>query len=132
MMAVLGGVVLLSGVLLVTEQAAPLFVAVYVVATLAAGQQGWRVWTTGGLWESEGGLSNQQLFGQRRWAWDEIERFAHVDSRVYVVTRSRKATRLVGVAEGWRNTWQDGESREITDLLNERLIAWQSPSLSKA
>jgi hypothetical protein len=67
------------------------------------------------------GIANRTTFGYRRWRWDEIDHFRHVGSRVYLVTRDLKAWQLAGVNERWRNIWEDGETRAITELLNQRL-----------
>lgn len=116
----------LCWVLLIAEHAAFPFIAVGVVATLLGVWQGVDLTRNGGVRESPGGITNRRTFGYRHWGWDEIEKFTHVRSHVYLVTRDRVVCQLAGVNEGWRNTWDGGETRELTALLNERLATWQS------
>lgn len=122
-------VMLLSWALLIAERAAFPFIAIGVVGALLALWQGVGLMRNGGVRETAEGITNRRAFGYQEWRWDEIEKFTHVRSRVYLVTRDRRVWQLAGVNEGWRNMWDGGETREITALLNERLAAWQSGRL---
>ena len=119
-------VVVLCWVLMISEHAAFPFVAIAAIATLMAVWQGVDVVRNGGVLETPEGITNRRVFGYKRWRWGEIERFTHVRSRVYLVTSDRRVWPLAGVNEGWLNVWEDGQTREITALLNERLNFWLS------
>jgi hypothetical protein len=121
-----GAVLILCWVLGLTEHAAAVFLLIAAAGTTLAVWQGVEQVRHGGITESADGIANRTTLGYRRWRWDEIEEFKHVGSRVYLVTRDWKASQLAGVNEGWRNIWEDGETRAITALLNQRLKYWRS------
>ena len=123
---IFAAVVIISWVIGIAEHAALLFLAIAAVGTAIAVWQGVEQVRNGGVSETVEGIANRTAFGYRRWRWDEIDRFKHVGSRVYLITRDRKAWQLAGVNEGWRNIWEGGETRAITELLNQRLQHWRS------
>ena len=123
-------VAIASWALLIGEHAALPFVAISAVGTLFALWQSVEMVRNDGVRESSEGIANRRMFGYRRWRWEEIERFTHVQSGVYLVAQDGTATRLAGVNEGWCNAWDSGSTREITALLNDRLAAWRSAHLS--
>jgi hypothetical protein len=124
---VFAAVIVLAWVLLISEHAASVFLAIVVIATLLTIWQGIEGVRNAGVRETPDGITNYLMFGYRRsWRWEEIEKFAHVRSHVYVVTQDRHISQLAGVNQGWLNTWEGGETREITALLNERLAFWRS------
>lgn len=110
----------------IVEHAAPLYIAIAALGTAVALWQGVVQVRQGGVSETTEGIANRRALGYRRWRWDQIDRFTHVGSRVYVITREGKAWQLAGINEGGRNIWDDGETAEITDLLNKRLAVWRS------
>ena len=116
----------LAWALLITERAGLVFIAIGVLATAAEVWQGVDVVRNGGVRETPVGITNRRVFGYQRWPWEEIDSFKHVRSRVYLVTRDGRLCPLTGVNEGWRNSWDGGETREITALLNDRLSTWQA------
>lgn len=113
----------LAWILLIAEHAAFAFMAIGAVATLACVWQGIDVVRNAGVTETAAGISSRRVFGYRHWRWDEIHEFTSVRSRVYLVTQDRQVCPLAGINEGCRNFWDDGETRQITALLNERLAA---------
>jgi hypothetical protein len=120
-------VLVLVWVLGITEHAALVFLAIAAAGSALAVWQGVEPLRNGGVSETADGIANRTTFGYRRWRWDEIDHFRQVGSRVYLVTRDHKAWQLAGVNEGWRNIWGDGETRAITELLNQRLKRRGSP-----
>jgi hypothetical protein len=120
-------VLVLVWVLGITEHAALVFLAIAAAGSTLAVWQGVEQLRNGGVSETADGVANRTTFGYRRWRWDEIDHFRHVGSRVYLVTRDHQSCQLAGVNEGWRNIWEDGETRAITELLNQRLEQRGSP-----
>jgi hypothetical protein len=49
-----------------------------------------------------------------------------VNSRVFVKLRSGRAVALVGVAQGYKVVWQEGETRDVVGDLNAALEASRS------
>jgi hypothetical protein len=129
---VVGGMLIAAWVIAVSERASAVFVAIIAVATLVAVREGVGVGRNGGLHETPDGIANRHTLGYKRWVWDDIDKFTHVRRHVYVLQRDRKMALLTGVAEGGRNAWDDGETREITSLLNDRLAYWQAHALRPA
>jgi hypothetical protein len=113
-------------VLLIAEHAGVVFLLIAAGATVFTIWQDAELLRNSGVRETPDGIANRQMFGDSRWRWDEIEKFTNASSRVYVLTRNRSASRLSGIAEGSRNLWEDGETRNITALLNDRLALWQT------
>lgn len=121
-------VVGLCVILAITEHASPVFVAIVCAAaawTVGMGERGIR---SGGLYETETGITNRRLsgFGVRRERWNDIDRFVAVKRRVRVILRDGKSWRLVGVSQGARIRWAGGQSSEIVTVLNERLELWRA------
>jgi len=81
----------------------------------------------GGVYESRDGIANLRpvwlLIGYRRERWEHIVRSQSVKTMVFVVVHEGIPWRLVGVAEGARTSWDGGATRDIVDLLNQRLVA---------
>lgn len=120
-------VVIFAWVIGITEYASLPFLAIAALGTAFAAWQGFEQLRSGGVTETVDGIANRKTWGYRRWRWDEIDHFAHVGSRVYLLTRDHQAWPLAGVNEGWRNICKDGETRAITELLNQRLEQRRSP-----
>ena len=116
-------VLLLSWTLLIAERAAGPFVAIAAIATVVALWQGVQTVRNAGVRETPDGIINRRALGYRQWRWEDIEKFTSVRSRVYLVTHENETVELAGINEGWRNTWNGGETRQITALLNQRLAA---------
>lgn len=118
-------VVVAAVVLGLAEHAASLFMAIIGVAAVATVWQALAAIKTGGLFETVDGIVNRQLLGvgYRRLAWGEIATFRAVRTRVFAVRRSGAPVALVGVAQGARTTWDEGETRDIVAVLNQRLKA---------
>lgn len=120
-MIVMAVVLVLIWVLYITEHAGAPFVIIGVVASVFAIWQAVGVWRDGGVRETDEGITNRGILGCQRWTWDEIEKFVSVRRRTYLVTHDRSASVLFGVADGRVVVWQGGETRGITELLNQRL-----------
>ncbi len=124
---IFAAVLIFAWVLGIAEHASLAFLAIAAGGTAIAAWQGVQQLRSGGVSETADGIANRTTCGYRRWRWDEIDHFTHVGSRVYLVTHDHKAWPLAGVNEGWRNIWEDGETRAITELLNHRLEQRRSP-----
>jgi hypothetical protein len=112
--------------LLVAERAALPFVAIGAVSTVVAVWQGVDALKNGGVQEAADGITNRRVFGRLHWPWDDIDSFTSARSRVFVVLGDKRVAPLIGIAQGYRNTWKGGETRDIVAVLNERLELWRA------
>ena len=119
-------VVLMAAVLGLAERASAVFLAIIAVGGVGSLWAGVMAWTRGGLLETPEGIGNRRFLSTRHWSWSEIDEVRSVGSRVFLVLRSGDAIPLIGVAQGYRVTWSDGETRDVVSVLNERLAAWRA------
>jgi hypothetical protein len=86
-----------------------------------------RVLVNFGLDESPDGFVDHHTLGRRSLRLDDIERFDHrrtvTFDQVYAALRDGQIHPIVSLQEGQRVVWQDGETRHIVEVLNERLRA---------
>lgn len=119
----------LSVILGIAEDAAPVFMAIIGVSCVVFFWTSAATLRLGGLRESPSGIANLRpvwlSIRYRREPWENILRFQSVKSIVFVIVRDGTPWRLVGVAQGARTTWDDGETRDIVGVLNQRLEGWR-------
>ena len=116
-------VILAALVAIVVANVAVVFVVIVVVAGILGIGLGVVAAKQGGVQETSEGIVNRRLLATRHWSWAEIEEVKSVRSRVFLVLRSGMAIPVIGIAQGYRVTWSNGETRDIVGVLNERLGA---------
>ncbi len=115
---------------LTAEHGGPVFFAIDGIALLIGVPYSVRALRSSGVIVTENGIRSLKMFaGAHEWQWHEIESFTSVHSRVYVKLRSGPPVALVGVAQGYKMVWQEGETRDVVGELNAALEASRSPRL---
>lgn len=121
----------MAAVLLVAEHAALIFLVIGGVSCVLSFLLGLAAMRHGGIIEGRTGIANRGIVGRSEFRWDEIASFDHVGARVFVRLRDGDVRPLVGVAQGQRTKWNDGETRDIVSVLNERLESRRSADLER-
>lgn len=82
-----------------------------------------------GLYETLEGLRIVNTWGTSVVPWDDIRQFeqgaASPTSRVFIQRTDGRLTLIYATAQRTRITWENGETRDIVGVLNDRLHCWQ-------
>lgn len=98
-------------------------------------------WPKVGLYETAVGLQTVRLsfsggpHTMGHFPWAQIECFEPSGlrkRRVRAVFRNGFATDLLGTRQGWRITWDGGETTDMVDVLTHRLQEWRASQVRKS